>query len=229
MIRAGFITVDIRGTGVPFGVFGNSVSGLPFVDSAIVGVTVCRTDTLMNTGDADILVSGLAIAGTNATDFSYSGLPAFPFLLKAHSSITFTICGTPDQQGLLTGTATISGTTSGSSISTVLPLFIYGFQPCIAASPITLFAGVILPNNGSDSTICDTITNCGDIAAVYNVSISGTSKADYTVTPAVSGTVAPHGGTTVFCMKYKPSAVGASPASLDVTASDKSAVGQGCA
>ena len=214
------VTVDIRGTGVPFGNFGNSVSGLPFVDSAIVGVMVCRTDTLTNNGDADILVTGLAIAG--GTVFSYSGLPPFPFLLKARSSVTFTICGKPDKQGLLTGTATISGTTSGSNISTVLPLLIFGFQPCIAASPITLFAGVTLPNNGSDSTICETITNCGDIAAVYNVSISGASAADYTVTPAISGTVAPHGGTTVFCVKYKPSAVGASPASLDVAAADRS-------
>ena len=223
---AGSVTIEIRGTGVPSGVFGNSVSGLPFVDSSLVGVMVCRIDTLKNTGDADILVTGLAIAGlgnTNAADFSYSGLPPFPFLLKARSSVTFTICGKPDKQGLLLGTATVSGTTGGSKITVVLPLFIYGFLPCIAPSPITLFAGVTLPNNGSDSTLCDTITNCGDIAAVYNVSISGTSKADYTVTPAISGTVAPHGGTTVFCVKYKPSAVGASPASLDVTASDNSA------
>ena len=223
---AGFVTIEIRGTGVPFGVFGNSVNGLPFVDSALVGATVCRIDTLKNNGDGDILVTSLAIAGlgnTPASDFSYSGLHPLPFLLKTRSSVTFTICGTPDKQGLLSGTATVSGTTGGSKITVVLPLFVYGFLPCIAPSPITLFAGVTLPNNGSDSTLCDTITNCGDIAAVYQATISGTSAADYSVTPAISGTVAPHGGTTVFCVKYKPSAVGASPASLDVTASDNSA------
>jgi hypothetical protein len=221
---AGFITVDIRGTGVPFGVFANSVSGLPFIDSALVGVMVCRMDTLKNNGDADILVGSLVIGGTNGTAFSYNGLPAFPFLLKARSSVWFTICGTPDKQGLLSGTATVSGTTGGSKIAVALPLAIYGFKACIAAVPATPFDGVTLPNNGSDSTICVTVNNCGDIAAVYHVAISGASAADYSVTPAVSGTIAPHVGTALFCVTYKPSTVGASPASLDVTGSEGSIV-----
>ena len=223
---ASIITIDIRGTGVPFGIFANSVSGSPFTDSALVGVTVCRTDTLKNNGDADILVKGLTIAGngnTNPTDFTYSGLPAFPFLLKGRSFITFTICGTPDKSGLLSATATVTGTTSGSTINDALPLLIYGFQPCISANPTSLFSTpqqVTLPNNGSDSTLCDTIKNCGDIPTVYSVSISGLKKADYSVTPSTSGTVAPHGGTAVFCVEYKPSSVGPSPASLDVASTD---------
>ena len=223
MDTAGIVTVDIRGTGVPFGVFANSISGGSFIDSALIGVTVCRMDTLKNSGDADILVGSLVIGGTNGTDFSYSGLPSFPFLLKARTSVWFTICGTPDKQGLLSGTATISGTTSGSKINLVLPLAIYGFKACIAAVPVSLFDGVTLPNNGSDSTLCTTITNCGDITAVYTAVLNGASKLDYSVTPAVSVAIAPH-GTTVFCVKYKPSTVGPSPASLDVTGSEGSVV-----
>jgi len=100
---------------------------------------------------------------------------------------------------------------------------VVGFKACISATPSSLFSGVTLPNNGSDSILCTTVTNCGDIAAVYSASISGASKADYSVSPATTATVAPHGGTAQFCVTYKPSTVAPSPASLDIAAADNSA------
>lgn len=217
---AGIVTVDIRGTGVPFGVFANSISGLPILDSSLIGTPVCRMDTLKNNGDADIMVTSITFAGGV---FTQTGLPATPFLLKARSSKIYNLCGTPNVQGLIVGLLTVNGTTGGKSISYAQALGVFGLKPCVSATPSPLFDKVVLPNNGTDSTLCITVTNCGDIAAVYTPKISGLAKTDYSFTPTASGLIQPK-GTTTFCVDYKPAAVGVSNASFDIASSDKSSV-----
>ena len=215
---ASIVTVDIRGTGVPFGIFANSVSGSPFLDSALIGATICRTDTIWNVGDADILLNSLAIAGVNANDFTASGI-ALPILLKARSHKTFTLCGTPDAQGLLVGTLTASGTTSSSPITLNIPLGIFGQKACASPNPIALFlttdAKPIKVVKGMDSTMCVTVTNCGDLPASYMASLSGSDKADYTIltTPNPTATIPP-GGTVDLCVKFNDPAVGVTDARL---------------
>ncbi len=217
---AGIVTVDIRGTGVPFGVFANSISGLPILDSALIGTPVCRMDTLKNNGDADIMVTSLSLAGGV---FTQTGLPATPFLLKARSFKVFTLCGTPNVQGLIVGLLTFNGTTGGKTISYAQALGVFGLKSCVSAAPSPLFENVVLPNNGTDSTLCITVTNCGDIAAVYTPTISGNAKTDYSFTPSASGLIQPK-GTTTFCVDYKPTAERVSDASFDIASSDKSSV-----
>ena len=208
------VSIDIRGTGIPFGVFGTSLNGAPFFDSAVVGVEICRADTLKNTGDADILVTSLTFTGGV---FRQTGLPPLPFLLKARSFVTFTLCGTPDKQGLITGTLVFKGTTSGTSIAYGIPLGIYGLNSCATPTPGELFTAVVIAAN-SDSSQCVWVRNCGDIAASYTGAVSGTFAADYTITtiPNPSAIVAP-GDSVQFCVTYKPSVVGTSNAVLNFT------------
>ena len=221
---AAVMVVDIRGTGVPFGVFANSISGSSAPDSALIGTQVCRMDTLKNNGDADITVTGYNF---NGAQFSLNGLPAVPFVLKARTSKVFNLCAIPDKEGLIGGTLTFTGRTGGSNInSPLIQLAVFGLKGCVSATPNPLFTGVVLPNNGSDSIQCVKVINCGNISAVYTPTISGAAKADYTFKPAVSGTVKP-GDTTVFCIDYKPTAVSGVPAataSFDVASSDQSSV-----
>ena len=207
-------SIDIRGTGIPFGVFSNAVSGSPFLDSAAIGVEVCRMDTLKNTGDADILVTRFTFIGGV---FRQTGLPALPFTLKARTSIVFTLCGTPDKKGLITGTLILNGKTSGTSITYGIPLGIYGLNTCATPTPGELFTSVMLPNNGSDSSQCVWVHNCGEVAASYTGKVNGAKAADYTITSQnPSGIVAP-GDSVQFCVTYKPSAIGTSNATLDFT------------
>ena len=214
---ASLVSVDIRGTGLPLGVFSNSVSGLPFLDSAAVGKEVCREDTLRNTGDADIMVTGVTFASPNAGDFKQTGL-TFPFLLKAHAMKIFNLCGTPSDKGLRTSMLTVTGTSGGRTITLPLPLGIYGINVCASPSPDALFLQTRVAK-GMDSTVCDTVTNCGEIAAVYTATLVGTDKASYTVTPAASATIPP-GGTTVFCVTFHSAAIAKTDASLLITAQD---------
>jgi len=77
----------------------------------------------------------------------------------------------------------------------------------------------LLPIGDSMMTVCDTVTNCGDIPANYTATINGTSASDYSVTPTSAQNVAP-GGTAVFCVTYKPSARTTSPATLKISTTD---------
>lgn len=211
---ASTVAVDIRGSGVPLGVFANSISGLPVLDSALIGVQVCRTDTLWNKGDADILITGATFTGGV---FTQTGL-SFPFTLKSRTFKTFTLCGTPDVEGIITGSLTIAGTTSGRVLALNLPLGIFGLKACASPLPLALFLNTKVVK-GTNDTMCTTVTNCGTIAASYTASISGGDAADYTILSQNPSPVIPPQGTYDFCVKFNDPSVGGTAASLDIKSS----------
>ncbi len=212
---AGTIMVDIRGTGVPFGILAQTASSI--TDSAVVGASICRNDTLWNKGDADIQITSATISSTHAADFVLSGIKT-PFTIKAGGYVVATICTTPSQRGLNNATILFSGKSNNHPVAASSAVTIKGLLLCASSTPAGLFNQLTV-YKGSDSTECVTVTNCGDIAATYTATIGGANAADYTVTPANSALIAA-GGTAKFCVKYLPTAVGASPATLAITAQD---------
>lgn len=210
---AGTILIDIRGTGVPFGILAQTASSI--TDSAVVGASVCRNDTLWNKGDADIQITSATISSTHAADFVLSGIKT-PFTIKAGGYVVATICTTPSQRGLNNATILFSGKSNNRPVGASSAVTIKGLLICASPAPSALFNQLTV-YKGSDSTECVTVTNCGDIAATYTATIGGANAADYTVTPANSALI-PAGGTAKFCVKYAPTAVGTSPATLAITA-----------
>src|ERR1043165_1280008 len=90
-----------------------------------------------------------------------------------------------------------------------------GLVSCANTLPTALFDQTLIVK-GTDSILCTTVTNCGDITAVYTATLSGASAADYTVTPGSSISIKP-GESATFCVKYDPTAAGKSPATLTIT------------
>ncbi|MBS1902965.1 MAG: choice-of-anchor D domain-containing protein [Bacteroidetes bacterium] len=213
---ASLITLDIQGTGVPFGVFAHSNGGV-LNDTAIVGTQVCATDTIFNRGESDILISSIAFSGANAAEYTLNPV-LLPFLLKAGSQMILTICGTPAQSGLRTATLSINGKSNDRVTNTSVAISTLGIRTCLSPSPNELFSGFLI-YRGSDTTMCDTVTNCGDIAAVYTASISGANASDYSVSPSSTQSVAP-GATAVFCVTYHPTVTGSSPATMTISAAN---------
>ncbi len=219
---ASLFNIDLAGAGVPYGVLSQSLSGLEgqgFVDSTLIGTSVCTTDTITNNGDADLTITSLAIAGSNASEFTVSGITT-PFVIKAHSSVVVNVCGTPTTRGLRLAKLTITATSNGKAISSTSDLNIFGLQVCALSMPGDLFNPALL-YKGQDSTECVWVHNCGDVAAVYHTSISGNNAADYSIAPQNSALVKP-GDSVQFCVNYKPTAEGTSPATLSFTAPDLS-------
>ncbi len=82
--------------------------------------------------------------------------------------------------------------------------------------------GVVATGGGTASHTF-TIANSGSTAlAVYNVIVSGTNAADFTVTTQPASSVASGGGTTTFTILFTPAATGSRTATLTITNNDSS-------
>ena len=137
--------------------------------------------TIDNSGNLPLNVSGLAISGAQANQFSLVSPPATPFDVGAGMSQNITVRCTPTSNGAKTATLTVtSNATSGSGTVT---LDCTGVDPQISVNPTTLsFADT---NVGSQSTQQFTVTNgaaANSSALTYYFTESGTNPGDFSVT-----------------------------------------------
>jgi len=203
--------VNIIGTGVPSGkllVTGPSTNG-----TSAVGKSACVTDTLWNTGNADLSVTSVTITGTNAADFTPT-LPAFPFTLKANSGQPFTVCATPTDTGAESALLTASGVTAGETspiVTSVLALSVYG----TAVRDTVIVAQAFAATSCGSDTETVTVTNTGNVPTTYAASISGSNASQFSVTPGSSSTEN-GGGIATFKVVFTPTG-GAATATLNIT------------
>lgn len=217
---AGTFAIPLQGSAVAYGGLALSADGKNVLDSAIVGTEVCRPDTIRNIGEAEVIITAITLSGNNASEFTTSGV-TLPYRLKPGSFVVLNVCTTPALSGLRVATLTLGGTTSGHNIGISSTLTTLGLNACLQPSPTALFNGVQI-YRGSDSVLCDTVTNCGDIDAIYTATITGADAADYTVTPTTSQLVAA-GGTAVFCVQYHPLTTHTSSATMTISAPNTAA------
>ncbi len=209
---AGNILIAIEGTGVPQGLLTHSLGDEGFSDSVIVGKKACKSATISNQGEADIILTGWTISDPT---FSATGIN-FPYLLKAKSTRSIDLCATAPTIGETNGSLKLTGTVSEKPITLNIPLAIYGLKICADASPDNLFDGHLVLEN-TDSAICVDVTNCGDVPTDYTASLpSGT---DYTISGTnPSGVIAP-GAKATFCIHFNPKTMGEAKTTLTITPS----------
>jgi hypothetical protein len=202
--------LSIQGTGVPFGQL--SVAGTA-IDSGIIGVSNCVMDTLRNTGSAELTVASWSVTGTDASEFTVSGATP-PFTLKPGDMRVVTVCLTATQRGPRTAAIAVTGSSAGTPVNVTLPLLGYGLQVCASATPQTPFTSTpVLIGQSTTATV--TVTNCGDVATVYDATVQQTGS-DYSVAPAQSVMV-PASGTATFTVTYAAHSMNTSNGTLHIT------------
>ncbi len=217
---ASLFNIDITGAGVPYGVLSqtfSNIEGLGLNDSTLVNTSICATDTIRNNGDADLTVTALHVGGQDSATFTVTGQNV-PFVIKAHSYVVVTVCGTPKERGAHIGQLSISATTNSKLVSSTSNLNVYGLIACAQATPDGLFRNVFVPVDSTKEE-CVTVKNCGDITAIYSASVAGAKASNYTVTPSSSLAVKP-GDSATFCVKYLAIDTGMATANLNISAAD---------
>jgi hypothetical protein len=206
-------TINLFGTGVPFGHIALSAASL--VDTTIVGTQICTSTTLTNTGTTDVTITAASFSGTSASAFVFSGA-TFPLTLAPGAIQVVTICGTPAVRGDNLATLSVTGTTNGQPINSTIPVDVVGLSVCASATPAVAFnSSTCLGDMPDTATI--TLTNCGDVATTYAAAIVGNSASDYHVVgSSVTPTVASN-GTATFQIVYTPTNIGISPATVNLT------------
>ncbi len=105
------INVQGNGNDIADGAAGTSpTNDTDFGDIAECGTnTISKTYTIQNIGGAVLDITGIALSGTNAGDFTLSGLPAFPTTVAPTTGTqTFTVTFDPSGTGNRTALVTIN-------------------------------------------------------------------------------------------------------------------------
>ncbi|MBS1536651.1 MAG: choice-of-anchor D domain-containing protein, partial [Bacteroidetes bacterium] len=71
-----------------------------FAGTAMVGTSKDTTIKICNTGDFDLVVTGIAFAHSSVTDFSIGTIPMLPTILKPNDCLTIPITFTPTVEGM---------------------------------------------------------------------------------------------------------------------------------
>lgn len=203
--------VEIMGTGVPFGSLG--FSGVT-LDSGLVGVESCQTETITNVGLSDLTITSATIAGPDAADFRIVGL-TLPLTLRSGQSQNVTLCATPSARGLRNATIDIRTVSSTVPDSSIIPIAFYGMQACAQNDVAILFKDTRVLVGASDSSSV-TITNCGDLAATYTAALSSGTTGYALIGNGTSGVVDP-GETATFWVRFMPTTRGPSATNLTIT------------
>jgi hypothetical protein len=202
------------------------------------GEAIVRTFTIRNPGSEALNITSVAITGADAADFTVSTKPRVS--LAAGASTTFQVSFTPS-----TALAEVATLTIASDHPTT-PSFAFALGGTgIAASlmsitgggpSVPIVSGDVTPqaSDGTDfgqsvistGTVSNTFTIKNTGSAILNLSgspivvIGGANAADFTVTAVPSSTVAATNGTTVFVVKFAPSAAGVRTATITIASDD---------
>jgi hypothetical protein len=213
-------TVFLSGTGTAAGP-GISVSptSLNFGNQAL-NVTATLPVTVSNTGGTTANVTGMLLAGLNASSFNVLGSRSFP--LTAGSSATITVQFTPPTLGSLTATLLINNDV-GSALVVQLSGTGVTAAPAIVLIPTSLtFANQAIGT--TSAPLSTTATNTGNTALqITALGFGGSNPGDFgwpatftPPTPATPITVAANGSTTIPVV-FKPTIPGQRVATLLIT------------
>jgi subtilase family serine protease len=201
-------TVALSGTGAT-PTISLSTASLAFASTAVGASSATQNVTLTNTGTAAVVLSGIAIIGTNAT--SFTDTTTCGASLAASSSCIVSVTFKPSANGSLS--ASLSFADNAANSPQAVALSGTGTAPTVTLSAANLtFAATNTGASAAAQTV--TLTNTGTAALTLSgIIITGTNATSFTDTTTCGASLAISASCTV-SVTFKPSAAGALSASL---------------
>jgi hypothetical protein len=204
-IAAAAPNVALDPTSVPFG-------------AVTVGGTASRTLQVRNTGNAPLVVSGVARCASPATSAEFTWSPAGPFTVAAGGSTTVTVTYAPTNAGTDGGCIAF---TSNDAAEPVVSADVSGTgqlaaAPRIAVSPAALSFGSVTLGTSSPRTV--TISNGGNAVLTGTLARAAGTSAEYGLSTASFSVAA--GASQTFTVTYAPSGVGADAGAIVLASND---------
>ena len=222
--NACYATIGISGTcASSFQLEGTStaLTALPpsvsFANQTVNTTSTAQPVTITNTGSGAATIAGIAITGTNPSDFAQTNnCPLSPATLAASGTCTINVTFTPQAANPLTAAITLTGTSPLS-----IPLSGTGTQ---VPSTVTLLpTSITFPNQALSTTSGTngiTVTNSGPSPlTISSIAITGTNTGDFAQSnncPLSPATVAVSGTCTIN-VAFTPQAIGTRSAVVTIT------------
>jgi hypothetical protein len=201
------LTIGLSGTAVAPTQNTLSVTTPIAVGNVVVGTSGTATGTLTASGGT-VTVSSVTMGGTNAAEFSVSGL-SFPVTVTTSTPVNFTVKFTPGAAGAATATASFASDASNSpAVATLTGTGTANPATLNVTTPIAVGNVVV----GTSGTATGTLTASGGTVTVSSVNMGGTNPSEFSIS-GLSFPVTVTTSTPVnFTVKFTPGATGAASA-----------------
>lgn len=233
------VEIDLTGNGAAIADGDTTPSTADDTDfgSAVAGSgTVSKTFTIRNSGGASSTIGVANITGTNAADFTVTTQTTSP--LAAGATTTFVVRFAPPAGATGVRSASVSfindddnenpynfsiqGTATGVSAPEINVLgnsvAIVDGDSTPSTADDTDFGSAMIGGTAVSKTYTVQNTGAGSLT-LGTVTVGGTNAADFTITTQPTATVT-GGGSTMFVVRFAPSAAGARSATLSFTTND---------
>jgi hypothetical protein len=151
-----------------FGSISLNPSGIYDIYVSLGNTGTSRIVTIKNTGSGNLFIGGINISGINANEFTIGGLPAFPILIRAGSSMVFTVTFTPSSAGLRNASINIKSD-DASEPGVSVPLTGFGIvQLAVYPNPVHKKFKVALPEDYGKNITMQIVDVAGRIYTIEN-------------------------------------------------------------
>jgi hypothetical protein len=214
-------TVGLSGTGTAPLVSLSSPTALSFGNQTTNITSAPLTETVTNTGAANLTISTVAIGGTNASDFAKSADTCTGATVTPNNTCMVSVTFTPAVTGALSGTLTFTDNNNNVTGSTqTLSLSGAGVAPSpavtLSPTPLTFASGLGVPSAAQPVTL----TNTGTAnLTISTVTVGGTNASDFATSAdtCTGATVTPNNTCTVRVTFTSPANTGTYSGTLTFT------------
>lgn len=192
-----------------------STASLAFAPQTVGTSSESQPVVVSNTGSALLTIGGIAIAGTNASQYSQTNNCGSS--VAADSTCTVNVTFSPTSAGTQSATLTFTDNASGSPQTiSLLGSGGTGTAPAVNLSPGTVtFANQAVGTTSTASIV--TLTNSGDATlTLSSIIVTGTNSADFAQTNTCGATLAAAASCTIN-VTFSPLVSGTLQASVSVT------------
>jgi len=205
--------------------------------SVSTGSTITKVFSIKNDGPGNLLVTGININGTNASEFSLVSAPTFPLTIAANNNQSITVQFAPISTGNRNATLTISNNDINeakydfavlgiATVPLVPEINVQGNSIDIADGDITAsttdntdFGSI---TTGSNQTKIFTIQNPGTASlSISGISFTGTNATEFSLVSAPTFPLSiAASGSQVITVKFAPLVVGNRSATITIASDD---------
>jgi len=191
-------------------------TGLAFGNQVANSSSAPLTLVLSNTGNDPLTISGIALGGTNPSDFSITSAPALPITIAPNSSqVAVQITFKPTAIAPSSATLVVTGNMPGGTAN--IPLSGTGVGAPKLQLPTSLAFGSQLVGLPSASVPL-VISNTGSADLVISsITIAGTSPGDFSIAPTNFPLTIAAGSSMSVNVKFTPAITGPRTATLSVS------------
>jgi hypothetical protein len=206
-------SVTLTGTGTAPAV-SLSPTTIAFGNQAVKTESTYLGVTLTNTGTASLTIAGIALSGSNETQFLISSNTC-PATLAVGANCVIHMHFYPQATGAAVAALTITDSAAGSPQSVTLTGT--GTAPAVTLAPTSIAFGFV-PVNTESAIQPVTLTNIGTASlTITSIALTGTNEAQFLISSNTCPASLAAGANCVIHLRFYPQVIGAASATLSIT------------